>query len=64
MLPCCTGIGTRAIYSVGKLQIYDKGIHGPLSSLEKLEWDWVQHHQKIPQTSFVWAWPEGWHKRV
>ena len=65
-LLCCAGIGTRSIYSVGRLQAFarsEEGRRSRLSGLKQLERDWVQHQRQIPATNFIWGWPQRWYRR-
>ncbi len=65
-LLCCTGVGTRSIYSVGRLQAFartEQGRRSHLSGLKQLERDWVQHQRQIPATNIIWGWPQRWYRR-
>ncbi len=66
-LLCCTGIGTRAIYSVGRLQVFARSNESrryQLGGLKQLERDWVQHQRQIDKNNIIWGWPQRWFRRV
>ena len=63
----CAGIGTRSIYSVGRLQAFTKSDESRryhLGGLKQLERDWVQHQRQIHGKNIIWGWPHRWFRRV
>ncbi|CAL5218812.1 g540 [Coccomyxa viridis] len=61
------GIGTRAIYSVGRLQVFARSNESrryQLGGLKQLERDWVQHQRQIDKNNIIWGWPQRWFRRV
>ena len=64
---CCAGIGTRSIYSIGRLQAFyrsEESRRYHLAGLKQLERDWVQHQRQIPGNNIIWGWPQRWYRRI
>lgn len=66
-VPCCAGLGTRSIYSMGRLQSFyrsEESRRYHLAGLRQLERDWVQHQRQIPADNIIWGWPQRWYQKI